>query len=102
MPIKPRKDEDQSDWMGRCVPEMIGTGKDKRPQEQAVAICMDIWRQEHGKAKQCEPPDDDESYEDFMDRCTDEVGEDSCQTMWDNKSARTLVHKTSAAPVNAP
>jgi HK97 family phage prohead protease len=47
--MKPHKDETQSEFMGRCVPEMIGTGPDKRPQEQAVAACMDIWRQ-HDKA----------------------------------------------------
>lgn len=43
MPIRPGKEETQSEWMGRCVPEMIGTGPDKRPQDQAVAICLDIW-----------------------------------------------------------
>jgi HK97 family phage prohead protease len=44
MPMKPHKGESQSDFMSRCVPDMIGTGDDKRPQDQAVAICMDIWR----------------------------------------------------------
>ena len=43
MPIKPGKNETQEEWMGRCVPEMIGTGPDKRPNDQAVAICLDIW-----------------------------------------------------------
>ncbi len=43
MPIRPGKNETEQEWMGRCVPEMIGTGPDKRPQAQAVAICMDIW-----------------------------------------------------------
>jgi HK97 family phage prohead protease/HK97 family phage major capsid protein len=44
MPMKPGKDETQSEFMSRCVPEMIGEGDDKRPKEQAVAICLDIWR----------------------------------------------------------
>ena len=35
--------ESQSDWMGRCVPTVIedGTAQD---QEQAVAICLNMWR----------------------------------------------------------
>jgi len=48
MPMKPHKNEDQASFMGRCVPDMIGTGPNKRPQEQAVAICLGIWRQERG------------------------------------------------------
>jgi HK97 family phage major capsid protein/HK97 family phage prohead protease len=42
MPIHPGKDETQSEWMSRCVPEMMGDGK--RPQEQAVAACLQMWR----------------------------------------------------------
>src|SRR5262245_66057803 len=42
MPIKPGKDESQSDWMGRCVPEMMAGGK--REQDQAVAACAQMWR----------------------------------------------------------
>ena len=44
MPMKPHKGESQDDFMSRCVPEMIGTGDDKRPQDQAVAACLQIWR----------------------------------------------------------
>jgi hypothetical protein len=44
MPMKPRAGESQSDFMARCVPDMVGSGADKRPQEQAVAACMQIWR----------------------------------------------------------
>jgi HK97 family phage prohead protease/HK97 family phage major capsid protein len=48
MPIKPGKDEKQDQWMGRCVPEMMGkNGGTKRPQEQAVAACMTMWRAAH-------------------------------------------------------
>lgn len=49
MPIKPGKDESQSDFLKRCVPEMMGDGK--RPQDQAVAACLDIWREAHPGAK---------------------------------------------------
>jgi HK97 family phage prohead protease len=45
-----------------------------------------------------DPPDDDENYMDFMDRCTDDNDEDSCQTVWDDaqdeKSGARIVHKT--------
>ena len=32
-------------------------------------------------------PDDDESYDDFMDRCSDAIGDDdACQVLWDNRT----------------
>jgi HK97 family phage prohead protease len=81
--MKPHKGESQSDFMSRCVPEVIGTGDSKRPQEQAVAICYSYWRD---KDKQFDDmtPDEDETYEDFMDRCMDEFDEDACQFRWEN------------------
>lgn len=41
-------------------------------------------------------PQDDESYEDFMDRCMDATGGDNftCQVAWDNRTARGVVHRT--------
>src|SRR5262245_16316566 len=54
MPIKPGKNETQDEWMARCVPEMMGDGK--RPQDQAVAACMQMWRD---KDKEAEMPDID-------------------------------------------
>ena len=50
-------------------------------------------------------PDDDESYEDFMDRCQDETGdEDVCQMIWDDSDnsdqSRGLRFKTHAGNVN--
>jgi HK97 family phage prohead protease len=100
MPIKPHKNEDQSAWMARCVPEMIGTGKDKRPQAQAVAACMTIWR-ESGSSKtarqieaEVEAPYPDETEQEFMDRCTLEADEADCQMMWDERSfGLGVVHK---------
>jgi HK97 family phage prohead protease/HK97 family phage major capsid protein len=86
MPMNPRKGESQSDFMGRCVPEMIGTGKDKRPKEQAVAICMDIWRnkdketamkKETQKAlfgpEDCPEPDENENENEYLERCAEEL-----------------------------
>jgi HK97 family phage prohead protease len=109
MPMTPHKDETQSEFMARCVPETIGTGADKRPQEQAVAICLDIWRNKDKAIKQSiqqpikqDPlqPDDDETYQDFMDRCTDEADEDACQTAWEDRRAHGVIHKTHADEVN--
>jgi HK97 family phage prohead protease/HK97 family phage major capsid protein len=46
-------------------------------------------------------PDDDESYQDFMDRCTLEIGdEDVCQIIWDERAADGIRYKTHAAKVN--
>ena len=46
------------------------------------------------------PPDDDEDYSDFMDRCTDELDQDECQMIWDDeRAAKGIVHKTHAAAV---
>lgn len=89
MPMKPHKDESQSDFMGRCVPDMMGDGK--RPNDQAVAACMTIWR-DREKQVDCEP-DDDESFGDFLDRCMDEGGDaDECQMIWlDSRSAKPAI-----------
>ena len=46
-------------------------------------------------------PDDDESYEDFMDRCSDEIGDDDvCQIIWDNRAADGIRYKTHAEKVS--
>jgi HK97 family phage prohead protease len=197
MPIKPEKGESQSDWMLRCVPEMMGhDGGTKRPQEQAVAACLNIWRksdksgdgayadpgyQADGKKRfaldsqddiraafnsinkserqeaytteqvkrikarivaawkdkidpagppsaedksamatlhrevvlalkaDCPDPEADESHDDFIDRCKEELNDDmdedeaeeACQLRWDEWSDRgvgEIVHKTHATP----
>jgi len=41
MPVKPRKNETQDEFVSRCVGEEINSGKE---QAQAVAICYDIWK----------------------------------------------------------
>jgi len=52
MPMKPRKDESQSDFMHRCMSETFGAdAPESRTQEQAVAICMSYWRDAHGGEK---------------------------------------------------
>jgi HK97 family phage prohead protease/HK97 family phage major capsid protein len=52
MPMKPHKGESQDDFMGRCVPEMMGDGK--RDQDQAVAACLQIWRDNKKEATMSE------------------------------------------------
>ena len=37
----PKKYDNESDWMSACMPRMIDEGK---PQKQAAAICLDMWR----------------------------------------------------------
>src|SRR5512139_109413 len=50
MPLSVGKDETQTEWMHRCVPEMMGQGGGtKRPQEQAVAACLTMWRDAKGE-----------------------------------------------------
>ena len=44
-------------------------------------------------------PDDDESYEDFMDRCMSEDGnEAACQLAWDERATTRVLHKTHVSP----
>ncbi len=114
MAIKPGKDEKQDAWMSRCVPDMMGeSGGTKRPQEQAVAACLTMWRDKDKAALQTrlapEPPEEDEPREDYMERCLDELGDEDedeaeriCEMTWDRyeeRRARGLKHKTHAAPV---
>lgn len=112
MPMKPHKGESQSDFMSRCMGEVYGPdAPDDRTQEQAVAICFGYWRDEHGGKppsksaaevqriiklwckiinKQIPEPDPDESQDDFIERCVDELGEDdpdaedACQLAWED------------------
>lgn len=119
MPMKPHKDESQSEFMSRCVPDMIGSGPDKRPKDQAVAACLTIWRDSSkasgpGVIKQSGDapyPEDDESESDFMDRCTQEVLDDNpnmdedqaaemCSIAWEERKPKqeSIVHKTHSAP----
>ena len=48
-----------------------------------------------------DPPDADETYLDFMDRCTDDADEDTCQSIWDDAQdekagAGGIIRKTHA------
>jgi HK97 family phage prohead protease len=115
---KPTKGETYDGFMSRCKKQSdehscetrwneFARGKEEHPgpwdpSNKAVPL----------KAKQIDPPDDDESHEDFLDRCMDEITDDdpemgdddaqeACQVMWENRSAsaKKIVHKTHAAPV---
>src|SRR6516165_513568 len=104
MPMKPHKGESQSDFMHRCMTETF-TGD--RPQDQAVAICMNYWRDEHGGSapkKQdgngCPEPQDGESHEEYIDRCSEDNDESDCEMKWrESRSATGIVHKTHAETV---
>ena len=95
MPISPGKDETQSEWMDRCASEMANANPDW-DNDRVIAACSQMWR-DRDKAslkpasKQPEP-DDDESYQDFMDRCMETDDEETCQVQWDERGAsRTVV-----------
>lgn len=105
MPMKPHKGESQSDFMTRCMSETFGpNAPPDRTQEQAVAICMNYWREAHGgkNTKQDAPsvePDEDE--EEYLDRCLDEMTDENpdmteeeimaeCQVAWDDFESRRL------------
>jgi HK97 family phage prohead protease len=101
MPLrKPHKGESQSDFMAYCMHE-LGQSDTERPQDQKVAICMTAWKDSKKSARQLEP-EDDESEDDFLNRCSDQdIDDDTCQLIWDNyKSVQDgIVRKTHAAPV---
>ena len=109
MPIKPGKDEPQSDWMARCMHEM-SQGDSGRTNEQNVAACMSMWSDAHpgsapppkkqAKRNKDDIGDDDiptpergEEEDAFIDRCSseltdnfdidDDVAGDICQARWD-------------------
>lgn len=49
MPIpQPKKNESQNDYMGRCMHKI---GKEDRPQNQKIAICLNTYRNPKEKAK---------------------------------------------------
>jgi HK97 family phage prohead protease len=106
MPIAPHKGETQSEWMSRCASEMSHAHSDW-DNDRVVAACFSMWRDRDkespmDKQKQCDPPDDDESYQDFMDRCGDEgMDDDACQMMWDQRAGHAeMIHKTHAGEIN--
>ncbi len=43
---KPREGEEKQEYLSRCIPILKGEGHD---QDQAVAICYSMWRQNTGK-----------------------------------------------------
>ena len=112
MPIKPGKNESQSDWISRCASEMTDAHPDWE-NDRVIAACHSMWRDKDkespmDKISRSDPeddviePDDDESYADFMERCQNEGGdEDSCDTWWEqSKAASGIVHKTHAGEIN--
>ncbi|MBT1509418.1 phage major capsid protein [Bradyrhizobium sp. SRL28] len=96
MPMKPKPGESQSDFSARCVPEMMGPDGKKRDQDQAVAICLDIWRNKDKALKAA--PDDYDNRDEFMRDCISETGdEDACALAWEERAAK-VVHKTHVTP----
>ncbi len=99
MPMKPHKGESQSDFMSRCVPDLMGDGK--RENDQAVAACMNIWRNKDKAFSDIEAPfpDEDEDHQEFIDRCvtevldndefaTDSLAEEVCELNWEQRRGK--------------
>ena len=97
MPIRPGKNESQSDWMSRCVPEMLQDGS--RDQDQAVAICYQIWRDKDKTMdthRQLPDPDDYDDEDEFMEDCVDELGDESvCSLIW--RTHRTVARRRASS-----
>ena len=45
---KPSKKETKEQWLKRCIPVLIGEGKDK---DQAIAVCMSQWENRSDRYK---------------------------------------------------
>jgi HK97 family phage major capsid protein/HK97 family phage prohead protease len=105
MPLpKPKKGESQDDFVSRCMSEAYGSdAPDDRTQEQAVAMCMQAWRdrnkamQKSHKTREVDldnlpEPEKGDEYDGFMERCmgdtsdleSDELDslEDACDALW--------------------
>lgn len=97
MPMTPKKGESQSEFTARCVPEMMGD--DKRDQDQAVAICLDIWKNKDKSATGTVAkmtPDDADDYDDWMYECeyNQDRDEMDCQQEWDERKAKNMTTRT--------
>jgi hypothetical protein len=49
--VKPESGEQEDQFIGRCIPELIGEGYS---QEEATAICYSYWKEEMNHAHSCE------------------------------------------------
>jgi HK97 family phage major capsid protein/HK97 family phage prohead protease len=115
MPLpKPGKDQKQDDFISSCISTVMHSGETD-DNKQATAICFQQWNDAKKEGKQAMAaklkqmvPQDDEDEDDFMERCTDETGdEDSCQMIWDDyegngvgMSAKPVIRKTHSAEVS--
>lgn len=114
MPIRPHKGEDKDTFISRCMHE-LSQSDTERPQDQMVAICMSAWR-DKGKAtpatvtKQAPDPDEDESHDDYIDRCVmamtdddpsmdEDDAADACETAWEDFSQERAVNNKPREPV---
>jgi HK97 family phage prohead protease/HK97 family phage major capsid protein len=92
-----------------------------RPQDQAIAICLNYWRDAKKSAFSCEPPNQGEDYQSWLDRCvpsamagdpnlTEERAQEQCSIAYEEAqipgrpgglhSYSDIKHKTHAETVN--
>lgn len=107
---KPGDYKDESSFMSDCISTVVGEGK---THDQAVGQCSGMWANKSIKKQAADDggddiePEDDESEDDFMTRCTASGNdEDECSEIWDEymeengtvaKSSNSIVHKTHAS-----
>jgi len=58
---KPRKNENQENFISRCIPELVGEGREA---QQAAAICYSMWAEHSGKKGMHGDLMDDEDHDD--------------------------------------
>lgn len=110
----PSKYDDQGDFVSACIKQR----QDEHPEEdtdQSAAVCYGMWKDKALWTKAITKqlaPEGDESEDDFMERCTDELGdEDVCQQIWDDSGGdddgkalkpnrAPVIHKTHASEIN--
>jgi HK97 family phage prohead protease len=88
----PKDFKTKSEFVSACIAQRQTEHADEAV-SQSAAICYSMWgeRSEHRQVE----PEFDESYGDFMDRCTTEEGLDieTCQTLWEDLHAIDRVAK---------
>ena len=62
---KPRKNENQENFISRCIPQLIGEGREA---QQAAAICYSMWSEHSGKRGMHGDLMDDEDDEGYHDK----------------------------------
>jgi len=103
-PILDQGDHKKAESVSRAVAKRLGLSDAdvdalygaKRKKEKAMPLKDRGDLLAEARRKQIEP-DEGESFDEFMARCADEVGDDEvCRVLWEDRAAGGVVHKTHA------